>query len=170
MKRTVFVLSTMLVVFVAVFAVLVMRPVRKVKAGKGCSNASLYGNYALVISGLYDSDGFTWDFSMLANFDGKGNLSGSSLNTAFHGANYGPPGTPGPETFTGGKYTVNNDCTVVMTIPPDVNVFDDLEVYLNGGVTDTGGDEAKGTAYFDDNWSGTFDAKKVHEGSWNFLP
>jgi hypothetical protein len=36
----------MLVVFVAVFGVLVMRPVRKVKAGRGCSDASLNGNYA----------------------------------------------------------------------------------------------------------------------------
>ena len=32
MKRTIFLLSIMLVVFVAVFAVLVLRPIRKVRA------------------------------------------------------------------------------------------------------------------------------------------
>ena len=170
MKRTVFLLATVLVVFVAVFAVLVMRPVRKVRAHTGCSNASLRGNYALVMSGLYYYDGYTWDFSMLANFDGQGNLSGSSLNTVYDGQNVGPEGTAGPVSFTGGTYHVNNDCTVCMTIPSGVGPFYDYEVYFNGGVTDTGGDEAKGTAYFDYLWSGTFDAKKVHEGSWNFLP
>ena len=53
MKRTIFVLLTMLVVFVAVFSVLVLRPVPKVKATIGCSNATLFGNYGLVASGFY---------------------------------------------------------------------------------------------------------------------
>ena len=165
MKRTIFVVSTVLVVFVAVFAVLVLRPVRKVKAGRGCSDASLHGNYALVMSGLYGSGGYTWDFSMLATFDGHGGFSGSNLNGVYLGTN------TGPETFTGGSYHVNPDCTVCLTIPAaaDLSNFDDLEVYFNGTVSDTGGDEAVGTSYFNDTWSGTFDAEKVHEGMWNFF-
>ena len=44
MKRTTFVIVTMLVVFVAVFSVLVLRPVTKVKVSVGCSNATLIGS------------------------------------------------------------------------------------------------------------------------------
>ena len=164
MKRTIFVLSTMLVVFVAVFAVLVLRPVRKVRAGHGCSNASLHGNYRLVMSGNYYY-GYAWDFSMLATFDGHGGLSGSNLFGTYDGLNY----NGGPLTFTGGTYTVNPDCTVYLTLPAGLSVFDSDAVYFNGIVTDTGGDEAVGTSYFSEYWAGTFDAKRVREGTWNFF-
>jgi hypothetical protein len=163
MKRTVFVLSTLLVVFVAVFAVLVLRPVRKVKAGKGCSDASLYGNYALVISGMYED--YAWDFSMLATFDGQGGLSGSDLIGVYDGKNWGG----GPLTFTGGTYKVNRNCTCTLTIPSGVSVFDTYEVYFYGVVIDTGGDEAVGTTYLAEDFAGTFDAKRLAEGKWSFL-
>jgi len=165
MKRTVLVLSTMLVVLVAVFAVLVLWPLRRVKAGRGCSNASLRGNYELVMSGIW-IHGYARDYSMLGNFDGKGNLSGSNLLGTYAGGNYGG----GPLTFSGGWYSVNGDCTVSINIPADLGAFDSDPVYLNGVVTDTGGDEAVGIAYIaGDYWAGTFDAARVAAGAWNFF-
>jgi hypothetical protein len=184
MKRTVFVLSTVLVVFVAVFAVLLLRPVRKVRAHEGCSEASLDGNYRLVMTGSFEWWGYQWystadfpapwDFSMLATFDGKGNLSGSNLMGAYASWVYdnGSPGT-GPLSFTGGTYTVNHDCTVTMTIPAGLDVFWGYPVNLNGILIDTGGDEAVGTGHnsggHDYGWTGTFDAKRVGQGKWNFF-
>jgi len=52
MKRTTFVIVTMLVVFVAVFSVLVLRPVTKVKASVGCSNATLIGQLRVSAQGI----------------------------------------------------------------------------------------------------------------------
>jgi hypothetical protein len=45
MKRTIFGLATILVVFLTVLAVLVVHPSRKVKAHRGCSNRTLMGDY-----------------------------------------------------------------------------------------------------------------------------
>jgi hypothetical protein len=171
MKRTVFVLSTMLVAFVAVFAVLVLRPVRKVKAGRGCSDAALYGNYRIAMTGSIDYyDGYSfepgpWDISMLATFDGKGDFSGSNLFAVFWGSVI----STSAESFTGGKYTVYPNCTVTMTIPGGVSVFAYIKVSFNGVVIDTGGDEAVGTAHFGVPWTGTFDAKRVGQGKRNFF-
>jgi hypothetical protein len=162
MKRTVIGLTSVLVVVAAVFAVLVLRPVPKVKAGRGCSNASLRGNYGLVMKGTYIA-GFTeyylpqtWDFSMLAHFDGEGNLSASSIWDAYWGEVYDPG------SFSGGMYTVNNDCTVSMTFP-GVESFDGYEVYLNGILSNRDGDQVKGTAYNAEPFTGSFRAKKVQE-------
>jgi hypothetical protein len=168
MKRTVIVLSTLLIVFVAVFAVLVLRPVRKVKASRGCSNASLKGNYSVVMPGYYTEEAVVaeWDFSTLASFDGQGNVSGSNLFGTYDGENWGG----GPESFTGGWYTVYPDCSVAITLPEGLGVFDtDYYVYLTGFVSDTGGDEASGTGFFDVPWTGTWSAKKIREGRWNYF-
>ncbi len=157
MKRTIFALSAMLVVFVGVFTALVLRPVAKVKADHhGCSDATLSGNYALVAAGFvkeYDSS-----FSMLATFDGKGGLTGSSFNIVYAVA------PSGPFTFTtGGSYTVSSDCTCTLTIPAEGHFT--VGVTLNGIVVGTGGDEVAGTWYGDET-TGTFDAKRVAEGKW----
>jgi hypothetical protein len=175
MKRTVLVLSTMLVVCVAVFAMLVLRPVRKVKAGRGCADASLDGNYALVMPGYYyvSSDQYLYelDYSMLATFDGQGHFSGSSPNGVELGTALPGSGT----SFTGATYTVNQDCTVTITIPAGLNLafFFDSQVDFNGVLGDTGGDEVTGTAYYStasgNSWAGTFDAQKLEEGKWNFF-
>ena len=45
MKRTIFGLATVLVVFLTVLAVLVVHPVRTVKAHHGCSDRTLMGDY-----------------------------------------------------------------------------------------------------------------------------
>ena len=90
MKRTIFALSTILVVFVALFAVLVLRPVPKAKAATGCSDATLRGNYGLVASGWYGHvdaplEFLPGNFSMLVSFNGRGGFSGSHLNMVING-------------------------------------------------------------------------------------
>jgi hypothetical protein len=44
MKRTIFGLATILLVFLTVLAVLVVHPSRKVKAHRGCSSRTLMGD------------------------------------------------------------------------------------------------------------------------------
>ena len=166
MKRTIFALATLLVVIVAVLAVGALRPVRKVKANQGCTNGSLRGTYQLVMDGAFDTNDFegdygpfTWDFSMVANFDGEGNVSGSNLVGVISGE-----GT-GPVSFSGGTYTVNSDCTVQITFPDTISVFDDYAVSLTGAVTE--GSEVMGIGAFGVYetypWTGTFDGTKVEE-------
>jgi len=151
MKRTILVLASMLVVFVAV--------VPKVKAHTGCSDAMLNGKYALVIPGTYDYY-YAWDFSMLATFDGKGGFSGSSLNSVYYDALY-----YSPETFTGGTYTVNRDCTCTLTTPTLTMVGN--PVYFNGIIIGPDGDEVVGTLYSASDLAATFDAKRVAEAEWD---
>jgi hypothetical protein len=156
-------LSTLLVVFAAVFMVSGVRPLRKVKANQGCSNASLSGSYQLVMEGTYDYDAsppagsYTWDFSMLAYFDGEGNVSATRVRGVWSGQNWGG----GPTSFSGGEYTVNPDCTLFMTFPPGVSVFYGKGVELAGVVTE--GDEALGIGATEEPWTGSFDATKVGE-------
>ena len=164
MKRTIFALLTMLVVFVAVSAVLVLRPVAKVKADHhGCSNATLKGNYGLVAPGFYYNGTaiVPANFSMLATFDGKGDLSGSSVNIVV-------AGTADPVfSFTGGTYTVNSDCTCTL----DTGYLSTFGATVTGyGIAvDTGGDEVAGNMISSlGNVTATFDAKRVAEGQWGF--
>jgi hypothetical protein len=147
----------MLAVFVAAAAVLVVRPVGKVKASTSCSKASLKGNYSLVMTGNY-SDGYAWDFSMLADFDGDGHLTGSDLFGVYDGENY----NDGPKSFTGGTYTINSNCTCTLDIPANP-IFDGEPVTLHGVVMSPTGSEVVGTGYFNEAWAGTFDAKPVTE-------
>ena len=165
MKRTIFALATVLVVFAAVFAVLALRPVTKVKAGNhACSPATLKGNYGLTALGA-DFDGYDVSFSMIATFDGIGGLTGSELNLfyAFYSAAYTDV------SFTGGSYTVNPDCSVSLTIPPSIGPFTSA-ITLNGTLVDTGGDEVAGVWSADEGGgtSGTFDAKRIAQGQWKF--
>jgi hypothetical protein len=159
MKRTIFGLASMLVVFVAVCAVLALRPVAKVKAApQGCSPATLNGNYALVIKGVYGAND-TLDFSMLLSFDGRGTFSGKYLNGVYDGALW----AGSPETLTGGSYTVLPDCSCTLTTPSSSEVFDHLVTYFNGIIIRAGGGEVVGTLYSTWPLTGTFDAKKVTE-------
>ena len=113
MKRTIFVLLTTLVVFVIVLAVLVVHPVRTVKARHGCSNATLKGNYALVAPGAQYVN-VQRGFSMLATFNGEEDFSGSNFNITSGGIPYPTPPTA-PYSFSGSTYTVNPDCTCTLT-------------------------------------------------------
>ena len=155
MKRTIFVLSTMLVVFVAVFAVLVLRPVRKVKALTNCPDldGTLSSSYGLVAPGNHDSTG--WNLSMLASFNGSGTFTGSHVSAVRGGD--AVPGSDG--SFSGGAYSVGSDCKFTANTE-DLEVFGYSEMHLEGIVV-RGGNEVIGTWYSRDDHSGTFDAKNV---------
>jgi hypothetical protein len=169
MKRTIFVLLTMLVVFAAVLGVLVLRPVPKAKAATGCSNATLYGNYGLVASGWYGHFDAPYEFlpgnfSMLVSFNGRGGFTGSNLNMVINGS----PEGGNPYSFTGGTYTINSNCTCTLTIPnsPTPNPWD-ATITVYGIAVDTGGDEVAGNLFSSNpNITGTFDAKRVAIGLW----
>ena len=159
MKRTIFALSALLVVFVAVFSVLVLRPVRKVKADHhGCSTATLKGNYGLVGSGWYwdGSEGLPASLSMTVTFNGTGGVSGADLYTVVAGH---PSQTD--QTVSGGTATVASDCSFIVTIP---SLFG-ATVTAYGTAVDTGGDELTGQLLSSlTNVTATFDAKRIAEG------
>jgi hypothetical protein len=116
MKRTIFVLLTMLVVIVAVFAVLVVHPVRTVKAQQhACSNRTLFGNYGLVGSGFALASGKNEPASLvgLLHFDGDGNLTGSNIYMVVNAVVSGPN-----SITTGATYEISSDCTIALTFSP----------------------------------------------------
>jgi hypothetical protein len=129
-----FTLAAILVLFVAVYAVLALRPVPKVKAHRGCSNATLQGAYGLTAFGAYSSVS-PWSPSTvvgLVTFDGNGHFSGTL--TLVGGGHIYTPAT----TFSGVTYTVTSSCTIT-TGEIDLQ---GTEVTLNGTVVDaTGGSE-----------------------------
>ncbi len=158
MKRTIFVLSTTLVVFAAVFAVLVLYPVRKAEATPNLCpklNATLDGNYGLWAPGndVSPSPSTNWDFSMLANFDGSGTFNGSHVYAV-----RGRATVPGSDaSFLGAAYSVGPDCRFTAHITK-LQVFGS-EMYLVGIVVRAGG-EVIGTWQSNDQ-SGTFHAENV---------
>jgi len=159
MKRTILGSATVLLVFAAVFAVLVLRPVPKVKAHHGgCSNATLKGDYGLTALGSYVADFpavYPGSISGILTFDGKGGLSGSNLFAAAPPLTYGV--TAGPYSFSGQTYTVNSDCSLSVTLTAD---FFSGALDLNGTVVDNGGNEVIGNL-FSKHSTATFQAKKV---------
>jgi len=107
MKRTIFALTTIFVVFATVLAAIVIRPIPKVKAQRGCSNGTLRGAYALTGSGFYGSAS-PWSPSTVVGqvtFDGNEYLNGT-LSLVGGGHIYGS------ETFSGVKYTVDPTCAI----------------------------------------------------------
>jgi len=150
MKRTIFVLLTMLVVFVAVFAVLVVHPVRTVKAElHSCSNRTLFGNYGFVGSGFAQPSGETEPASLvgLLHFDGNGNLTGSNLYMVVNGVVSGPN-----SLTTGGTYEISSNCTIALAFSPTWT--------SNGVVVGAGGSEVIGDIE-NGKGTGTIDLKKV---------
>jgi hypothetical protein len=152
MKRTILALATVLVVFVAVFAALVLRPVPKVKAHRGCSNRTLMGTYGFNGSGFNSGDPATLEG--LLHFDGNGNLSGSSFYAIVNGV----PDPGNPNSFTGATYTVNSDCTMTAN---GISIF---SATVTGYAVVVGADGSEITGDLqssNSNTTATFDAKKV---------
>ena len=159
MKRTVLGLATVLIVFAAVFGVLVLRPVPKVRAHHhGCSNAMLFGNYGFVGEGWYlpaasPPEGPA-NVSALVTFDGKGSVSGTNVHVVLDGTEL----TTSPYTFSDQPYTVNPDCSFTITFS-DPSLFKG-EAIINGTVVDSAGDEVIGNV-LSSGTTATFEAKKV---------
>jgi len=114
MKRT---FSALLAVTVSsallVFLAVSKRATPVVHAHNGCNEATLVGHYGLSFSGFQNENNQSLPFygAGIANFDGTGNMSATfaySLN--------GASSTGNPYTAT---YTVNSDCSVLLTATPD---------------------------------------------------
>jgi hypothetical protein len=175
MKRTILALATMLVVFVALFAVLVLRPVRKVKAlpSGGCSNWTLHGWYGVTAQGYFINPGvpdpppyfLPGNFSMLAEFcpwaGSSNNFQGKDIKVVYL-TPIGSVNPSVPDFTTGGTYTVNPDCTVTFTTPH----FSSIDAAITGYGTVLSYLETSGNLISLDNQNitGTFDAKPVEEG------
>ena len=167
MKRTIFALATMLVVFVAVIAVLALRPVRKVKADHhGCTPATLKGSYGLVGSG-FAADATVWfpaTVSGVLTFNGAGGVTGADVYTYI-----GPTQYQSNASFSNGTYTINPNCSFEIQVP---ELFGSPTVYIFGTVVDTGGDELTGqltnTLTTGGTVIGTGDAKRIATGHWNY--
>ena len=150
MKRASFVVSTVLVVFVAVFAVLVVHPVRTVKAEQhGCSNRTLFGDYGLVGSGFALVSGNNKPASLVGSlhFDGKGNLTGSNIYMVANAVVSGPN-----SLTTGGTYHISSDCTIGLTFSPTW--------FSNGVVVGARGNEVMGDIE-NGTGTGTIEIKRV---------
>ena len=136
MKRTIFALATILVVFVALFAVLVLRPVPKVKAHHhGCSEATLNGNYGWMGSGWWYTGGMLQPVSLVgqATFNGRGGVSGQ-FDVVLAGVSV----NPGYATFSGASYSVSEGCVFTAS----GITFESAALTSNGTVVDaTGGSE-----------------------------
>ena len=158
MKRTIFGLAIMLVVFLTVLAVLVVRPLRTVKAQPGCSNRTLMGNYGWTESGteFENSPPQFWTQVALVHFDGNGIFTASEAYEIVNGV-------PSPNNGTGsvsGTYTVNPNCTIQITYTYEGDTF-----YDHGLVVDAIGGEVIANEYGPDTGpnmtTGQVDIKKI---------
>ena len=128
MKRTIFGLATMLVVFLTILVVLVVRPSRTVKAHRGCSDRTLMGEYGWSEFGyepeLTPND--FWTATAFVNFDGQGTFSGSNV----YSIDSGTPDPHNPSEMTGGTYTVSSNCTVTITYTWEGDIYTDHGVVV----------------------------------------
>lgn len=168
MKRTIFAVSIVLVVFVAVFAMFALRPVPKVKASfGGCSDRTLRGWYGLTAQGYFGNPAdespyfFPGNFSMLVYFNGWGgtnSFQGSNIKVFY----LTPTGTVNPTVAnftTGGTYTVDSNCTVTFTTP----YFASINATITGyGTVLLYGETFGNLSSDNNNVTGTFDLKALY--------
>ena len=155
MKRRIFVLSISLAVFVAVSAVLAVRPVPKVRAEPpSCTDSSLKATLGLWAPGNQGSEG--WDLSMLATFNPSGTFTGDHVYAVQGGA--AVPGSGG--SFSSGTYSVRADCSFTANVN-DLEVFGNRELHLEG-IAVRAGNEVVGTWYSSDGQSGTFHGEDIN--------
>jgi hypothetical protein len=156
MKRTIFGLATLLVVCLTVFAVLVVHPVRKVKAHSGCSNRTLIGDYGWTEFGLEpEMGGNYWTQSGLVHFDGEGKFSGSNMYFIENGT----PDPENPSIDTNGIYTVNSNCTVTISYDWEGETYTD-----HGAVVGRDGSEVITSEYSNKNdTTGHVSMKKIED-------
>jgi hypothetical protein len=164
MKRTIFGLATILVVFLTVLAVLAVRPLRTVKAHHGCSDRTLMGNYGWTEFGYEPEDTPTpnfWTSIALVHFDGNGNFTGGEGYSVDNGS---PDADNGTTSITDGTYTVNSDCTIKITYTWGSTYHD------HGVVVGPDGSEVIADEYGPDSGSdmttGHVNMKKVSDSDW----
>jgi hypothetical protein len=135
MKRAIVVLLTVLVVFVAVFAVLVLRPVQKVKATPYCGQTQLNGPYAWTETGTEFEVPFahppsSWTEAGLVEFDGTSTVTSSNLYYIENGVASGPGSATGSYTVAG----TFPACTVTITYTWENETYTDHGVIVFEGV------------------------------------
>ena len=139
----------MLVVIVAVFAVLVVHPVRTVKAQhQGCSDRTLFGDYVMTGYGQATKESITLPASLvgLLHFEGNGNLTGSHVYLLANGS------LSGPDTLTDATYDVSSDCTIALKFSP---TWTSNGVVVSANGSEVIGDIENGTG------TGTIDIKRA---------
>ena len=156
MKRTIFGLATILVVLLAVLAVLVVHPSRKVKAHRGCSSRTLMGDYGWSEFGYDPEDSPTsfWTGAELVHFDGNESFSASETY-------YIENGVPDPNNGNGsvsGTYTVKSDCTVKLTYTLGGDTYSDHGVVVGANGSEVIADEYDETT---SDITGHLDIKKI---------
>ena len=94
MKRTIWAVTTLLIVFATLLTVLLVRPLGTVKAHRGCSNRTLVGDYGWTEFGLEaETTGAPfWTQTGLVHFDGTG-TSVAAISTTWR---VGLPRVPAP--------------------------------------------------------------------------
>jgi len=140
MKRTIFGLATILLVFLTVLAVLVVHPSRKVKAHRGCSDRTLMGDYGWTEFGTefeYSPPQF-WTQVALVHFDGNGTFTASEA----YGIVNGVPDANNGIGSASGTYTVTPNCTIQITYTWDSDTY-----YDHGVVVDADGSEVIADEY-----------------------
>jgi hypothetical protein len=133
LKRTIFGLAILMLAFLIVSVVLVVRPVRTVKAQLPCSDSTLRGNYAWTEFG-YEPENTPpefWTANALVNFDGKGKVTWSHGWQVVNGAYVSPTNA----SFDG-TYSVNPDCTLTISYILDTNSYVDHGVVVGAEGTE----------------------------------
>ena len=155
MKRTIWAVTTLLIVFATLLTVLLVRPLGTVKAHRGCSNRTLVGDYGWTEFGLEaETTGAPfWTQTGLVHFDGTGTFSGRNINYVESGT------ASGPSTETG-TYSVDSNCTVSITYTWNSDTYTD-----NGVVVGTNGSEVVASEYSSESdTTGHVDIKRVTDG------
>jgi hypothetical protein len=157
MKRMIFGLATLAIVFVAVLAVVGAHPVRKVKAYPGCSDSMLRGNYGWTEFGQEpeSSDEF-WTTTALVQFDGRGNFSANNIYYTQNGA----PDPENPSTASAGSYSVKPNCTVTITYDWEGETYTDHGVVVGADASEVLANEESSES----DTTGHVDLKKVADG------
>ena len=151
MKRTTFALATIVVVLSIVSVVLLVHPMRTVKAHPGCSDRTLTGNYAWAEFGYQPEDipPDFWATTALVNFNGQGSFTASAgyeVDNAVYDAT---------NVSFDGSYTVHSNCTVTLTYTYDAHPFESYGVIVGPDAAEiTGVDGGYET-------TGQMDLKKV---------
>jgi hypothetical protein len=139
MKRTIFGLATILVVFLTVLALLVVHPVRTVKAHHGCSDRTLMGNYGWTEFGYEPEEDPVdfWTAVGLVHFDGNGHFTGTDI----YSIDSGTPDPDNPTSDTDGTYTINSNCTITITYTWESATYTDHGVVVGADGSEVIADE-----------------------------
>jgi hypothetical protein len=117
------------------------------RAGERCTATTIKGNYGFTFSGFFQNQGTNLPISGVGvgTLDGEGNVS-ATVTASFDGALSTFPWT--------GTYSVNHDCTGLLTATPGAGLVSFSIVIVRGGAEVFGEASDPGNAW-------TIDFKKI---------